>query len=169
VLKFGIITKIDPITARARVKFAEDDHQSFWLPILQAKTMNDKFYVLPDIGEQAACLMDENFEDGVVLGTIYSSEDIPKNQTTNEIALNLENGSFANIDKENDVLTLAFSKVKIIGDIENEGNFKNTLGIISDSDITDEKSSMQAMRDVFNPHTHTGNQGSATSNPSAEM
>ena len=163
-LKFGIVTKIDPKTARGRVRFAEDDHQSFWLPILQAKTMNDKFYALPDAGEQVACLMDENWEDGVILGAIYSSEDIPKNQSQNEIALNLENGSFAHIDKETDTLTLAFSKIKLVGYVE------NTLGIKSDADITDKTSSMQAMRDIYNPHTHTSSAaGTATSKPNGGM
>lgn len=168
-LKFGIVTKVDPKKAQVRVRFAEDDHQSFWLPVLQAKTMKDKFFALPDEGEQVACLMDENWEDGVILGAIYSSEDIPKNQSANEIALNLENGSFAHIDKETDTLTLAFSKIKLVGDVENQGNLTNTLGIKSAADITDKKSSMQAIRDVYNPHTHTGNLGSPTSKPSGEM
>ena len=162
-LKFGIVTEVDPKTANARVNFTEDEHQSFWLPILQTKTMRDKFYVLPDKGEQVVCLMDENWEDGVILGAIYSSEDIPQNQSPNEIALNLENGSFVHIDKETDTLTLAFSKIKLVGDIENEGN------ITSDGDITDKKSSMQAIRDIYNPHTHIGNQGSATSKPNGGM
>jgi hypothetical protein len=37
------------------------------------------------------------------------------------------------------------------------------------ADITDKKSSMQAMRDVYNPHTHTGNMGSPTSAPDGAM
>lgn len=168
-LKFGIVTKVDPKTAQARVRFSEDDHQSFWLPILQSKTMKDKFYALPDAGEQVACLMDENWEDGVILGTIYSAEDVPQNQSSNEIAINLENGSFAKIDKETDTLTLAFSKIKLAGDIENEGTLTNTLGITSGAEISDKTSSMQAMRDIYNPHTHIGNMGSKTSAPDVGM
>lgn len=168
-LKFGVVTKVDPKTAQARVRFAEDDHQSFWLPALQTKTMKDKFYAIPDEGEQVACLMDENWEDGVILGAVYSSEDIPQNQSTNEIALNLESGSFAKIDKESDTLTLSFSKIKLVGDVENEGNFTNTFGITSNADITDKKSSMQAMRDIYNPHTHKGNLGAPTLKPDGEM
>ena len=45
----------------------------------------------------------------------------------------------------------------------------NTDDIKSNSDITDKTSSMQAMRDTYNPHTHTGNQGSPTSAPNKTM
>ena len=74
-LRFGIVTQIDPINVLARVNFGDDNSTSFWLPIMQTKTLKDKFYIMPDINEQVVCLMDENSEDGVILGAIYSSED----------------------------------------------------------------------------------------------
>lgn len=92
-LRFGIVSQINPITVQARVSFEDDESTSFWLPILQTKTLKDKFYIMPDIGEQVVCLMDENSEDGVILGSIYSSEDIPVVQSENEISMNLEDGS----------------------------------------------------------------------------
>ena len=76
-LRFGIISQINALNAQARVSFQDDESTSYWLPVLQTKTLNDKFYVMPDIGELVACLMDENSEDGVILGTIYSTEDVP--------------------------------------------------------------------------------------------
>ena len=69
-LRFGIVSQIDPINVQARVSFEDDESTSFWLPIIQTKTLKDKFYAMPDIGEQVACLMDENSEDGVILGAI---------------------------------------------------------------------------------------------------
>ena len=37
-------------------------------------------------------------------------------------------------------------------------------------DVFDKKGSMQAMRDVYNPHTHSnGNNGSPTGQPSEKM
>ena len=74
-LRFGIVSQIDPINVQARVSFEDDESTSFWLPVLQTKTLKEKFYEMPDIGEQVACLMDENSEDGVILGAIYSAED----------------------------------------------------------------------------------------------
>ena len=124
---------------------------------------------MPDIGELVACLMDENSEDGVILGTIYSTEDVPVTQSEKEISMNLEDGSYINANKESQTLTVAFSTMKLIGNIEHEGTFTNTAGIKSNADITDKTSSMQAMREIYNPHTHTGNQGSPTSAPNKTM
>ena len=168
-LKFGTITAINPLTARARVQFAQDNMTSFWLPILQAKTFKDKFYVIPDIGEQVACLMDENAEDGVILGAIYTTEETPINKTEKQAAANFEDGSFANIDKETQTLTLSFPNIRLIGNVTHEGTLSNTEGITSSADITDKKSSMQAMRNTYNSHKHTGNQGSPTSAPDKGM
>ena len=168
-LRFGIVSQIDPINVQARVSFEDDESTSFWLPVLQTKTLKDKFYAMPDIGEQVACLMDENSEDGVILGAIYSTEDVSSTQSEKQLSVNLEDGSYINADKENQTLTVAFSKMKLIGNIEHEGTFTNTAGIKSNADITDKTSSMQAMRDVYNSHTHTGNQGKATSAPNKTM
>ena len=80
------------------VKTSEFDERKtiFWF----GSTLKDKFYSMPDIGEQVACLMDENSEDGVILGAIYSAEDLPTQQTEKELSINLENGSFLKINKE---------------------------------------------------------------------
>ncbi len=168
-LRFGIVSQINPVLAQARVSFEDDESTSFWLPILQTKTLKDKFYSMPDIGELVACLMDENSEDGVILGAIYSSEDVPVVTSEKQISLNLENNSLINIDKETNTLTITFQNININGNINHTGILINTDGITSQADITDKKSSMQAMRDIYNPHTHTGNQGSPTSKPNKSM
>lgn len=168
-LRFGIVSQINPVLAQARVNFGDDDSTSFWLPILQTKTLKDKFYSIPDVGEQVACLMDENSEDGVILGAIYSTEDTPVITSEKQISLNLENDAQINIDKETNTLTVTFQNINLNGNINHNGVLINTDGITSQADITDKTSSMQAMRDVYNPHTHTGNQGSSTSKPDGAM
>ena len=168
-LKFGIVTNINPALAQARVQFADDDILSFWLPILQQKTQKDKFYALPDIGEQVACLMDENAEEGVVLGAIYSAADATPVSSKNQLMIKFEDESYINFNKETGILTLKFSGINVISDINQTGKFQNSDGITSAADISDKTSSMQAMRDTYNPHTHTGNLGSPTSAPSEEM
>lgn len=168
-LRFGIVSQINPVLAQARVNFGDDDSTSFWLPILQTKTLKDKFYSIPDIGEQVACLMDENSEDGVILGAIYSTEDTPVITSEKQISLDLENNAQINIDKETNTLTVTFQNINLNGNINHNGVLINTDGITSQADITDKTSSMQAMRDIYNPHTHTGNQGSPTSKPDGAM
>ena len=168
-LRFGIVSQINPVLAQARVNFADDESTSYWLPIIQSKTMKDKFFVMPDIGEQVACLMDENSEDGVILGAIYSSVDLPVVTSEKQISVNLENSSLINIDKETNTLTITFENINLNGNINHTGMLINTDGIASQADITDKTSSMQAMRDIYNSHSHTGNQGSPTSNPNQAM
>lgn len=168
-LRFGVVSQINPVLAQARVNFGDDESTSFWLPILQSKTMKDKFYSMPDIGEQVACLMDENSEDGVILGAIYSTVDTPVVSSEKQISLNLENNSLINLDKETNTLTITFQNINLNGNINHTGILINTDGITSQADVSDKTSSMQAMRDIYNPHTHTGNQGSPTSIPSKAM
>jgi len=169
VLRFGTVTAINPLTVKARVQFAEDNMVSFWLPILQQKSNKDKFYSVIDVGEEVACLMDENSEDGVVLGAIYTGlNDVPATSEKKHI-IKFEDGSFIEFDKESQNLTISVKTLNVIADIVNNGKFQNTDGITSDADISDEKSSMQDMREVYNVHTHTGNQGSPTSAPDGRM
>ena len=168
-LRFGTVTSINPLTARARVQFAEDGMNSYWLAVLQNKTFKDKFYSMPAVGEQVACLMDQNSEDGVILGALYTTEDTPIIETEKQVSANFEDGTFANVDKETQTLTLSFLNIHLIGNITHEGTLSNTDGITSQADITDKTSSMQAMRDTYNEHKHTGNQGSPTSAPDKGM
>ena len=72
----GIISDIDEAVVRVRVTLPEcDDLKSNWLPVLQRNTQDNKDYWLPDIGEQVEVLLDDNGEDGVVLGAVYSTVD----------------------------------------------------------------------------------------------
>lgn len=76
----GIVSAVDPATARVRVIFPDaDDMESYWLEVMQPRTLatGDRSYWLPDEGEAVAVLMDENDEAGVVLGAIYSTADPP--------------------------------------------------------------------------------------------
>lgn len=168
-LKFGIVTNINPSSAQARVQFADDDVLSYWLPVLQQKTQKDKFYAIPDIGEHVACLMDDNSEEGVILGAIYSALDDTPVSSKAQLMIKFEDESFINFDKETGILTLKFNGIDVISDINQTGKLQNSDGITSASDVSDKTSSMQSMRDKYNPHTHTGNQGSPTSGPSEEM
>ena len=168
-LKFGIVTAINPLTAKARVEFADDNILSYWLPILQKKTLKDKFYSIIDVGEQVACLMDENSEDGVILGSIYTSLDEVSGISKDQHIAKFEDGSFIEYNKENQMLTIVAKTVNIVGDIYQTGFLENTDGILSATDITDKKSSMQTISDIYNGHSHTGTQGSPTSAPREAM
>jgi phage baseplate assembly protein V len=72
----GIVTASNPATGKVRVQFPDRDGVvSDWLPVMQKKTLRDKSFSMPDVGEHVVCMMDEHEEFGVVLGAIYSDAD----------------------------------------------------------------------------------------------
>lgn len=77
-IRYGTIVQIDPARCTARVQFPDHDGVvSWWLQVLQSKTLKDRTYWMPDIGEHVACVMDEREEAGVILGAVYSEADPP--------------------------------------------------------------------------------------------
>jgi len=75
-LKFGVVTATDPATCRVRVQYKDNESiESWWLAVAQRKTLGDRDYHMPDVGEHVACLIDAHNEEGVVLGAIYSAAD----------------------------------------------------------------------------------------------
>ena len=65
--KFGTVSAVDAKTCRVRVRLPDYDNlRTAWLPVLQAKTLRDKHYHLPDLGEHVVVLLDGRGEDGVV-------------------------------------------------------------------------------------------------------
>lgn len=106
--KTGVVCAVDAAKVRVRVKFAElDGLTSAWLPIGQGSTKLNKHYVMMDIGEHVACLMDANLEDGVVLCAIYSSADLPPVQNADKTHIQFSDNSYAEYDRAAHVMTIA--------------------------------------------------------------
>ena len=133
------------LTAKARVQFSDDDITSYWLPIIQHKTLKDKFYSMLDVGEQVACLMDENSEDGVILGSIYTGLDSVPGISKEQHLIKFEDGSFIEYNKESQMLTIVVKTLNVIADIVNTGKFENTDGIVSNSDVSDRVSTIPSV------------------------
>lgn len=82
-LHFGIVSDRRPATCEVRVTLeALDNLVTDWLPVLQQGSRINKGYWLPDIAEHVVINSDENIENGVVVGTIYNSEDKPDPDTS---------------------------------------------------------------------------------------
>lgn len=74
----GTVVARDPDKHKVRVQFPDHDNMvSDWLPVGVQKSLGDFDYWLPDLQTQVACLMDENYEFGVVVCAIYSDADLP--------------------------------------------------------------------------------------------
>jgi phage baseplate assembly protein V len=76
-LRFGKITEVDPAKGYARVTFTDDGIVSDWLQIIVKTALNDKDSFTFDMNEQVACLMDENSEEGVILGATFNDKNSP--------------------------------------------------------------------------------------------
>ena len=114
-LRLGIVKDQDPSLGRVRVVFDEFDQMlSYWLPIVVAKTQNDKAYWLPDLGEQVVCLMDERDEDGVVLGAIYSQVDTTPVQSADKFHLGFKDGTAMEYDRASHVASMSFQDSSIV-------------------------------------------------------
>ncbi|KKP40315.1 MAG: hypothetical protein UR30_C0005G0096 [Candidatus Peregrinibacteria bacterium GW2011_GWC2_33_13] len=154
-LRFGIVTNIDELKACARVQFQDSDGMvSYWLSVLQVKTYKDKFYVLPDMGEQVVCLMDKNLEEGVILGAVYSGIDECPVISKDKVKIKFQDGAEFEYDRKEHVLNLLCETINIQALINHTGLFLNSLGVVSEGEVIDHASSMQEMRNIYNGHTH---------------
>jgi phage baseplate assembly protein V len=100
VFRVALVKAIDAANARVRVVFPDRDQmQSWWLPVIFAKTQNDKLYWMPDVGEQVVCVMDEHDEDGAILGSIYSSADRPPVSSADKVHWSSKDGAVFEYDR----------------------------------------------------------------------
>lgn len=99
-LRFGRVSELEAATARVRVAFgAEDALVSYWLPVLQQKTLSDRVYWMPDLEEHVVCLLDEHGEDGVVIGSIYSEADAPPVTGLDRLHVAMKDGTTFDYDR----------------------------------------------------------------------
>lgn len=176
-MKIGIVTAIDPATARGRVQFAEDNVVSPWMPVGQKKTLKDKDYWLPDVGEHVACIMDENEESGVILCAIYSDADLPPISSPDLFYKQFSDGTIIQYDRASHKLTANVQgTVDLVatGDIvstsplwTHNGNLKVNGHVVASGNVADANGAktMATMRSVFNTHTHQDNSHGAITNP----
>lgn len=147
-MKIGIVTATDPTTCKARVRFPDQDNiESFWLPVVQPKTLADRFYLMPDVNEHVVCLMDENSEAGVILGAIYSDADAPPVSSQDKWHVTIDDGTSIeydrathtlNIDVKGPVNVVSTAKVFIQGNqhVEIDGSGTAQMkGVVQGDDI----------------------------------
>ncbi len=102
--RVGTVSAIDTAKCKVRVKFPDRDQLvSYWLPVLVRKSQNDKFYDMPDVGEQVCCLMDLRDEAGVVLGAVYSSTDTPPVNSADKLHVTFKDTAVLEYDRNTHV------------------------------------------------------------------
>jgi phage baseplate assembly protein V len=135
---------------------------------------------MPDVGEQVAVLMDEHYEDGAVLGAIYSSVDPPPGgMTADKRHLTTKDSAIFEYDRNQHKLTItlpagATMNVQVNGsqaisfDSSGNLNFQAPAGDINF--VTSEHAdSVNSIIDKYNTHTHTDPQGGSVGTPTPTM
>jgi phage baseplate assembly protein V len=181
----GIVVARDSNKHKVRVQFPDRDGMvSNWLPVGVQKSLGDYEYWLPDLNTQVACLMDENYEFGVVLCAIYSDEDEPPIDNPDLYYKKFKDGTIIQYDRAGHKLT-----ADVKGDVEIiasgtltatisgnstittplctlNGNLKVNGHIVASGNVADANGvkTMAGMRQTYNSHTHKDNSHGATTN-----
>lgn len=92
-LRFGNISEIDPAKCYARVTFLDDGIVSDWLQIVVMGAISNEFFHIFDINEQVACMMDENSEEGVILGAVFNDRKSPSLGGTDIVSVKFSDNS----------------------------------------------------------------------------
>jgi phage baseplate assembly protein V len=114
-VRVGIVTNRYPDRGTVRVQLVDVDEQvSYEIPVIFSKTLKDKAYYMPDIGEHVVCLFSgQGLEQGFCLGAIYSVSDAVPKSDNNIMHIRFEDGTIIEYDRKSHKL---LADVK--GDIE---------------------------------------------------
>ena len=113
VFKIGVVAETDPATHSARVRFDDlDGLETMRLPVGVHKSLKDKSYWMPDVGEHVSCLLDLNAETGVILCAIYSEADVPPVNSQDKRHVTFSDGTWVEYDRAEHRL-----EVHCVGDI----------------------------------------------------
>lgn len=74
-IKFAEVISRDLTKGTVKVKFPEDELESFDLPVSQMSSKGTKSLSLPDVGEQVVVAMRPDMVDGCVIGCLYNKTD----------------------------------------------------------------------------------------------
>ncbi len=103
--KEGIVKVTKP--GFARVQFPDlDGLLTDWLPLVVKKSLKDKACLTLDVGEHVACVLDEYFEAGCVLGAVYSDADRPPVQSPDKAHFSFFDGGRFEYDRASGTLTI---------------------------------------------------------------
>lgn len=147
----GVVSLIDEKNLKVRLTVEEfDNFTTPWLVVPQLWTVENKSKYLPKLNTLMSAILSDDMSHGAILGAIYNDEDTIPDDMQNKDFIKFQDGSSISHSEEQEGFTIV-KNLRVIGDIVASGN------------ISDNKSSMQDMRDTYNSHKHpNGNNGSPT-------
>jgi phage baseplate assembly protein V len=76
-LCYGIVSEVRNKPLRVKATLPDYDNMTTpWMLVLQPRTRGTRHYDPPVKDEEVACLMLDNFETGLCLGSVYNDEDL---------------------------------------------------------------------------------------------
>ena len=75
-------------------------------PVVMSFAGVDKFFVMPKIGDRVAILADENCDDGIIIGAVYTKQTTPPVSTSDKHHILFDDGTFLEYDKAAKILTV---------------------------------------------------------------
>lgn len=164
----GIVSELDAENMKAIVKFVPEDIPSNWLQILTTPG----FYWMPKVNDQVACFVDEEYNQGIVVGlmlkdgeAVYTDADVFGYKLEGvSVQINRNSGEVI-IQSDGDVslkagkVSIEADKLELKGDLDVTGKIDATGAITSTTEV-------QAKLIKLSTHTHTSAApGSPTSPP----
>lgn len=127
-IKVGKVVAVDEKSARVRVQLEDCDGMvTYWLQLAVPKSQDDKFYWIPDVGEQVLCaFLEHGLEHGFVIGALYNEKDPVPVQNKDKYFIRFKDGTEIEYDRANNLLRAEIKgdiKIKATGkaDVEVEG------------------------------------------------
>ena len=105
--RFAEVVAVDEKTGTARVKLPDGENLvSMPLRVSQKRTLKDQAQMLPDVGEHVACLFTgQGFEQGLILGAVYSKPDPSPGKPSHVDYVTYEDGTEIEYDRKTHKLT----------------------------------------------------------------
>lgn len=122
-IRVGVVTSTDPAAGTVRAKLTDADALiTYPLRVLNHKTLDDKTYWMPDIGEHVLCLfLPYGAEQGFVVGAFYSEADKVPVESQDKHHRIYKDGTWHEYDREGHKL---------------HGNVKGEVDYTIDKDVT---------------------------------
>jgi phage baseplate assembly protein V len=102
----GLVAEVDAGSAAVRVQYPEFSMTSGWLPVLVPLALGAKAFALPRPGSQVVVLADEDLDDAVVVGCIYSRADPAPAAAAKMVHVETEDGTRVTIDPDTRTVTV---------------------------------------------------------------
>lgn len=157
VARFGLVTSFDPVSYAARVLIQPENILSGWLPVV-SNWVGAGWGVCAPLspGSQVLVISQEgDSEQGVIIGSVWSTVELPPGAPVGELWLVHQSGSYIKMHNDGS-LALQAATVNIYGNLVVSGDVSDRGGT---------HGTLNGLRSVYDMHTHSDPQGGVTSQP----